>query len=114
MKTLAVTLEKGPRGDPNRSLRARSLACEAVSKTPVQEYEVASLATAEERLPDCFGASPPRNDQQKESLRARLFFSEAVSGIPHRFAAFRMTDEEKFAGANRETLTVTAEKDPSW
>jgi len=25
-----------------------------------------------------------------------------------------MTDEEKFAGANRETLTVTAEKDPSW
>jgi len=25
-----------------------------------------------------------------------------------------MTDEEKFAGANREILTVTAEKDPSW
>ena len=61
---------------------------------------------------DCFASLAVTH--KKESLRARLFFSEAVSGIPHRFAAFRMTDEEKFAGANREILTVTAEKDPSW
>jgi hypothetical protein len=85
---------------------------EAVSKTLVQGQDCfASLATAKNAAGLLRFA---RSDAQKESLRARLFFSEAVSGIPHRFAAFRMTDEEKFAGANREILTVTAEKDPSW
>jgi hypothetical protein len=91
-----------------------------------EEGVIASLVCSSgEAISDCFASLATaknaagllrfaRSDAQKESLRARLFFSEAVSGIPHRFAAFRMTDEEKFAGANREILTVTAEKDPSW
>jgi len=69
-----------------------------------EEGVIASLVCSSgEAISDCFASLATaknaagllrfaRSDAQKESLRGRLFVSEAVSGIPHRFAAFRMTD----------------------
>ena len=59
--------------------------CEVVVSSPKQSLLsgvtaslVCSFGEAVSK-PDCFGASPPRSDQQKESLRGRIFASEAVS-----------------------------------
>jgi len=63
------------------SLRGRSFASEAVSKTLVQEQDCfASLATTEKTSVGLLRAFGPRNDEQKGSLRASFFsFGEAIS-----------------------------------